>query len=46
MVFHNFFVDLTAVYRKQDAVLDALDNNSMIFSLGMRWNMTGRMNDF
>jgi hypothetical protein len=46
MVFHNFFVDLNAIYRKQDAVLDALDNNSLIFSLGMRWNMTARMNDF
>jgi hypothetical protein len=46
MVFHNFFVDLNAIYRKQDAALDALDNNSLIFSLGMRWNMTARMNDF
>jgi hypothetical protein len=46
MVFHNFFVDLNAIYRRQDSVLDALDNKSLIFSLGMRWNMTARMNDF
>lgn len=46
MIRHNFFVDLTAIYRRQDAALDALDNNTLLFSLGFRWNMAGRMNDF
>jgi hypothetical protein len=43
---HNLFVDLTAMYRREDAVLDALDNNTLILSLGLRWNMAARMNDW
>jgi hypothetical protein len=43
---HNLFVDLTAMYRREDAVLDALDNNTLIVSLGLRWNMAARMNDW
>ncbi len=46
MIRHNLFVDLTALYRKEDAALDVLDNISMVFSLGFRWNMLSRMNDW
>ena len=46
MIRHNLFVDLSAMYRREDAALDALDNKSLIFSLGFRWNMAGRMNDW
>ena len=46
MVRHNLFIDLNMMYRKEDAQLDVLDNNSLIFSMGLRWNMVGRMNDW
>ena len=46
MIRHNIFVDLGATYRRENAALDALDNNSLILNLGIRWNMASRMNDF
>jgi hypothetical protein len=46
MVRHNLFIDLNMMYRKEDTQLDLLDNNSLIFSMGLRWNMVGRMNDW
>jgi hypothetical protein len=46
MLKHNFFVDLNLIYRREDAALDALDNNSLIFSMGLRWNMVGRQEDW
>lgn len=46
MLKHNFFIDLNLIYRDENAALDALDNNSLIFKLGLRWNMVGRSIDW
>lgn len=46
MLRHNIFVDLGLLYRREDAALNILDNHSMVLTLGLRWNMAGRMNDF
>jgi len=46
MLRHNLFIDLNLLYRRENAALNTLDNQSLILSLGVRWNMVRRTNDF
>ncbi|MCH2042679.1 MAG: hypothetical protein MK212_00940 [Saprospiraceae bacterium] len=43
---HNLYLDLQYRYRREDAALDNLDNSAHILSLGIRWNISERLNDF
>ncbi len=43
---HNIFADLQMTYRAEDANIDSYDNTSLIFSLGLRWNIVEKMHDW
>ncbi len=43
---HNLMVDLQFTYRREDAVLDALDNNTIMVGLGLRWNIAEQLQDW
>lgn len=43
---HNLFADLQFMYRREDAVLDALDNNTILLGVGLRWNISEKMQDW
>lgn len=43
---HNLSLDAQVLYRSEDADLDVFDSNTLLFSLGLRWNITARMNDW
>jgi hypothetical protein len=42
MIAHNLFADLKVQNRNINLSGDAEDKNSMIFSLGLRWNASQR----
>jgi hypothetical protein len=46
MLRHNLFVDLNFMYRSEKTTLSSLDNNTLLLSMGLRWNMVSRMNDW
>lgn len=43
---HNMFADVQFMYRREDAVLDALDNNTILLGVGLRWNISEKMKDW
>lgn len=43
---HNLSLDAQILFRSEDVDIDALDNQSLIFSLGLRWNITARQYDW
>lgn len=43
---HNLFADLQFMYRREDAVIDALDNNTLLLGIGLRWNISEKMKDW
>ncbi|MCP4443650.1 MAG: hypothetical protein GY810_32500 [Aureispira sp.] len=43
---HNLYADLQFTHRNENATLDALDNSANIISLGIRWNIAERNNDW
>lgn len=43
---HNLSLEAQLLYRSEDADLDVLDNNTLLLSLGLRWNITARMHDW
>lgn len=43
---HNIFADVQFMYRREDAVLDALDNNTIMVGIGLRWNISEKMQDW
>ena len=43
---HNMYADLQFMYRREDAVLDAFDNNTIMLGLGFRWNISEKMQDW
>lgn len=43
---HNMFADLQFMYRKEDAVLDYLDNETIMIGLGLRWNISEKNQDW
>jgi hypothetical protein len=40
------FADVQFMYRREDAVLDALDNNTVLLGVGLRWNISEKMKDW
>ena len=46
MLRHNLFVDMNFMYRSEKTALSSLDNNTLLLSMGLRWNMVSRMNDW
>lgn len=43
---HNLSLDAQVLYRHEDASVDALDNSTWLFSLGLRWNISEKMHDW
>jgi hypothetical protein len=43
---HNLSLDAQVLYRREDAALDALDNTTLLFSVGLRWNISEKMRDW
>jgi hypothetical protein len=43
---HNMFADIQFMYRREDAILDALDNNTILLGVGLRWNISEKMRDW
>ena len=43
---HNLSLDAQLLYRREDADIDAFDGNTLMFSLGLRWNLAERMDDW
>lgn len=43
---HNIFADFQFMYRREDAVVDALDNNTLMLGIGLRWNISEKMKDW
>lgn len=39
---HNFFIDLKGIVRSLDSVTDALDDNSLVGTVSLRWNIAPR----
>ena len=46
MVKHNAFFDLKMIFRRQESVDAAFEQNSSIFSVAFRWNIAQRLNEF
>lgn len=42
----NFFIEANAVYRKQNALLNVPEKNTVVFNAGIRWNMQRREFEF
>jgi len=45
-LYHNLFIDLNTVYRKQTSELARFENESFIYSLALRWNIARRLQEF
>ncbi|MGH1336321.1 MAG: capsule assembly Wzi family protein [Aureispira sp.] len=43
---HNLALDAQVMYRREDTNIDALDNSTWLFSLGLRWNISEKMRDW
>ena len=43
---HNLALDAQILYRQENSSLDAWDNNTWLFSLGLRWNISEKMKDW
>lgn len=43
---HNMFAELQFMYRREDTAVDALDNNTILLGLGLRWNISEKMKDW
>ena len=43
---HNMFADVQFMYRREDAALDVLDNNTVLLGVGLRWNISEKMKDW
>ncbi|MBX2970746.1 MAG: hypothetical protein KF803_15345 [Cyclobacteriaceae bacterium] len=43
---HNVFIDATAIIRNSESAVDAFNNNSVITSLALRWNIAQRLYEF
>ena len=46
MLFHNFFIDGIVTYRKYDSAVPAMNSNTVISSLAIRWNIAQRVHEF
>jgi hypothetical protein len=43
---HNFFIDVGFIYRQTNSVITSMNTKSTIFTLGIRWNIAQRLNEF
>lgn len=46
MPFHNIFIDGYIIIRRQDSVLDSLDQNALLGGVSLRWNIPQRLQEF
>ena len=43
---HNLFIDMGLIYRQTTSAMASMDTKSTIVSLGIRWNIAQRLNEF
>ena len=43
---HNLALDAQVLFRQEDTTIDALDNTTWLFSIGLRWNISEKMRDW
>lgn len=46
MIKHNLFIELQVVYRKTGSALDIFNTETLLTSIGLRWNLSERRWDF